>query len=123
MKLTDTLIYFNDSDPTDRYQAVGRGVHMDYVQEHLKTEKKINFGDSQELSNGVEIEILADTVYVKVRHKKQTNIRRTTRRNNTTATRKKSRNKTEQSKKQTKREINYSGLRANNLAPCFNCYN
>lgn len=73
MKLTDTLIYFNDSDPTDRYQAVGRGVHMDYVQEHLKTEKKINFGDSQELSNRVEIEILADTVYVKVRHKnKQT---------------------------------------------------
>lgn len=49
---------------------------MDFVQEHLKTEKKINFGDSQERSNNIEIEILADTVYVKVRHKtKQTNIK------------------------------------------------
>jgi len=57
----------------DRYQAVGRKVHMDFVQEHLKTEKKINFADSQERSNDIEIEILADTVYVKVRHnKKQT---------------------------------------------------
>ena len=46
---------------------------MDYVQEHLKTEKKINFGDSQEQSNGIEIEILADTVYVKVRHKNNNN--------------------------------------------------
>ena len=76
-----------DSDPTDRYQAVGRSVHMDYVQEYLKTEKKINFGDSQELPNSVEIEILADTVYVKVRHKnKQTNMSTPTRRNKTTAT-------------------------------------
>jgi len=46
---------------------------MDYVQEYLKTEKKINFGDSQELPNGVELEILADTIYVKVGHKKKTN--------------------------------------------------
>ena len=46
---------------------------MDFVQEHLKTEKKVNFGDSQERSNGIEIEILADTIYAKVRHKnKQT---------------------------------------------------
>lgn len=48
---------------------MGRKVHMDFVEEHLKTEKKINFGDSQERSNDIEIEILADTVYVKVRHK------------------------------------------------------
>jgi len=41
---------------------------MDFVREHLGTKKKINFGDSQELSNGIEIEILADTVYVKVRY-------------------------------------------------------
>ena len=47
---------------------------MDYVQEHLKTERKINFGDSQERANGIEIEILADTVYVKVRHKNETNM-------------------------------------------------
>ena len=55
-----------DCDPTDRYQAVGRKVYMDYVQEQLKTEKKVDLGDSQERSNDIDIEILADTVYVKV---------------------------------------------------------
>ena len=58
---------------TDRYQAVGRKVYMDYVQEQLKTEKKVNLGDSQERPNDIDIEILADTVYVKVSQKnKQT---------------------------------------------------
>lgn len=46
---------------------------MDYVQEQLKTEKKVNLGDSQERPNDIDIEILADTVYVKVSQKnKQT---------------------------------------------------
>ena len=39
---------------------------MDFVKEHLETQKMINFGDSQELPNNIELEILADTVYVRV---------------------------------------------------------
>ena len=39
---------------------------MDFVQEHLSTKKNVNFGDSQERPNHIELEILADTVYVKV---------------------------------------------------------
>lgn len=45
---------------------------MDFVQEHLK-KKEISFEDSQELSNNIELEILADTIYVKVRSKKNYN--------------------------------------------------
>ncbi len=51
---------------SDRYQVIGRNVHMDFVQEHLRTKKNVDFGDSQERSNNIELEILADTVYVKV---------------------------------------------------------
>ena len=40
---------------------------MDFVKEHLETRKMINFGDSQERPNNIEREILADTVYVRVR--------------------------------------------------------
>ncbi|KAL9982966.1 hypothetical protein ACROYT_G005081 [Oculina patagonica] len=50
---------------SDRYQVIGRNVHMDYVQEHLRTKNNINLGDTQERSNNIELEILADTVYVK----------------------------------------------------------
>lgn len=39
---------------------------MDFVKEHLETQKMINFGDSQDRPNNVELEILADTVYVRV---------------------------------------------------------
>lgn len=39
---------------------------MAFVQEHLRTKKSVNFGDSQERPNHIELEILADTVYVKV---------------------------------------------------------
>ncbi|KAJ7390265.1 hypothetical protein OS493_026138 [Desmophyllum pertusum] len=50
---------------SDRYQAVGRVVHMDFVQEHLRTKKNVNFGNSQERPNNIELEVLADTIYVK----------------------------------------------------------
>ena len=50
----------------DRYQVLGRVVHMDFVQEQLKTKKKVNFGDSQEQPNGIELEVMADTIYMKV---------------------------------------------------------
>ncbi|XP_078358209.1 EGF-like repeat and discoidin I-like domain-containing protein 3 [Oculina patagonica] len=52
---------------TDRYQVIGRKVHMDFVKEYLTAKKNVDFGDSQELPNNIELEILADTVYVKVR--------------------------------------------------------
>ena len=40
---------------------------MDFVKEQLKTKKKVNFGDSQEQTNGIELAVVADTIYVKVR--------------------------------------------------------
>ena len=40
---------------------------MDYVQEYFTKKKKENFGDSQASPNDLKLEILADTVYVKVR--------------------------------------------------------
>ena len=39
---------------------------MDFVKEHLETQKMINFGDSQDRPNNIELEILADAVYVRV---------------------------------------------------------
>lgn len=52
--------------PIDRYQVLGRTVHMDFVKEHLETKKNVNFGEKQDWPNDIELEILADTVYVKV---------------------------------------------------------
>ena len=40
---------------------------MDFVQEHLRVKKNVNFGDSQERPNNIELEVLAETVYVRVR--------------------------------------------------------
>lgn len=57
---------FLGSVPTDRYQVTGRKVHMDYVQQHLKAKKNVNFDDSQEQPNNIELEILADSIYVRV---------------------------------------------------------
>jgi len=53
---------------TDRYQVLGRNVHMDFVKEHLATTKGVNFQDSQDHPNNIELEVLADTIYVKVRY-------------------------------------------------------
>ncbi|CAH3128096.1 unnamed protein product, partial [Pocillopora meandrina] len=50
---------------SDRYQVLGRNVHMDYVQEHLRTKREVTFGETQERANRIELEILTDTVYVK----------------------------------------------------------
>ena len=41
-------------------------MHMDFVKEHLETQKMVDFGDSQHRPNNIELEILADTVYVRV---------------------------------------------------------
>ncbi|KAL9982967.1 hypothetical protein ACROYT_G005082 [Oculina patagonica] len=38
---------------------------MDFVQEHLRTQKNVNFEDTQERPNSIELEVLADTVYVR----------------------------------------------------------
>ena len=39
---------------------------MDYVQQHLRTKREVTFGQTQERANRIELEILTDTVYVKV---------------------------------------------------------
>ena len=39
---------------------------MDYVQKHLRIKRGVTFGQNQERANGIELEILSDTVYVKV---------------------------------------------------------
>ena len=53
--------------PTDRYQVIGRNVYMDFVKEHLENKQNVKIGKSQELPNNIELEVLADTIYVKVR--------------------------------------------------------
>ena len=50
-----------------KYQIIGRTVHLDFVQEHLREKRNINFNDIQEQPNSITVEIMADTVYVKVR--------------------------------------------------------
>ena len=42
---------------------------MDFVREHLTAKKSVDFSDSQERPNNIELEILADTVFVRVRCK------------------------------------------------------
>jgi len=55
------------TDPgVDHYRILGRNVHMDFVQEYFTKKKNENFGDSQASPNDLKLEILADTVYVKV---------------------------------------------------------
>lgn len=45
---------------------VGRVAHMDFIEENLRTKHGVNFQDEQERPNYIELEVLADTVYVKV---------------------------------------------------------
>lgn len=52
--------------PTERYRVVGRVAHMDFIEENLRTKHGVNFQDEQERPNNIELEVLADTVYVKV---------------------------------------------------------
>lgn len=40
---------------------------MKFVREHLETKKGVKFQDKQERPNNIEVEILADTVYLKVK--------------------------------------------------------
>ena len=39
---------------------------MDFIQENLRTKHDVNFQDEQERPNNIELEVLADAVYVKV---------------------------------------------------------
>lgn len=50
------------------YKVIGRNVHMDYVKDYLMVKKNVNFSDTQNIPNNIDIEILADTIYVKVLH-------------------------------------------------------
>lgn len=49
------------------YQALGRVIHMSYVQEQLATQKKVNFAAARDTMDLVQqLDILADTVYIQV---------------------------------------------------------
>jgi len=39
---------------------------MEFVKEHLTRKKGVKFQDSQDHPNNIELEVLADTIYVKV---------------------------------------------------------
>ena len=52
--------------PIDRYQVLGRVVHMNFVREYLTTKKNVNFRKSQSQPNNIELEVQADTVYIEV---------------------------------------------------------
>ncbi|CAH3128101.1 unnamed protein product [Pocillopora meandrina] len=49
---------------SDRYQVLGRNVHMNHVQERLCDQSEVTFGQNQKRANRIELEILSDTVYV-----------------------------------------------------------
>lgn len=66
--LISLTVFLCLSMSTDRYQVLGRNVHMDFVKEHLASKKGVNFQDSQDHPNNIELEVLADTIYVKVRY-------------------------------------------------------
>lgn len=51
---------------TERYQVLGRQVHMNYVEEYLRTKKQKFLYLLRLLSDNIVLEIHADTVYVMV---------------------------------------------------------
>ena len=56
-----------------KYQVMGRVVHMKYLQEHFAAKEKINFGRTQKRPNRIQLEVLADTVYIEVCKKSSVN--------------------------------------------------
>ncbi|XP_028517504.1 retinoschisin-like [Exaiptasia diaphana] len=54
---------------SDRYQVIGRNVHMEFVEEHLRAKKGLYLDDTQDSPNNINLEVLADTIYVKERSK------------------------------------------------------
>lgn len=39
---------------------------MHYVEEYLRLKKEVEFGDSQETANNIDVTVLADIIYTKV---------------------------------------------------------
>ena len=48
------------------YRVIGRVVHMHYVQEYLAAKENMKLGNVQRKPNRVQLEVLADTVYIEV---------------------------------------------------------
>ena len=48
------------------YRVIGRVVHMGYVQEYLAAKENMKLGNVQRKPNRVQLEVLADTVYIEV---------------------------------------------------------
>ncbi|PFX25476.1 Neuropilin-1 [Stylophora pistillata] len=49
---------------SDRYKVLGRTVDMNFVREHLTSQRSINFGDSQEWPNNIDLQVMADSIVV-----------------------------------------------------------
>ena len=64
--LINLRIFFTLKQIIDRYQVLGRNVHMNHVQERLRDQSEVTFGQNQKRANRIELEILSDTVYVQV---------------------------------------------------------
>ena len=59
---------------TGNYQVIGRVVHMNYLQEYFAAKKSMKFGNIQRKPNRLQLEILADTVYIEVCIQKSMNV-------------------------------------------------
>lgn len=46
---------------------------MDFVREHLTAKRSVDLDGTQDVPNNIELEIMADTVYVRVRSKNYSN--------------------------------------------------
>ena len=51
---------------TGNYQVIGRVVHMNYLQEYFAAKESMKFGNIQRKPNRLQLEVLADTVYIEV---------------------------------------------------------
>ena len=60
------IFFYTLKQIIDRYQVLGRNVHMNHVQERLCDQSEVTFGQNQKRANRIELEILSDTVYVQV---------------------------------------------------------
>ncbi|RMX47141.1 hypothetical protein pdam_00016212 [Pocillopora damicornis] len=62
MKWTETPAVI--SKGKREYRVIGRVVHMGYVQEYLAAKENMKLGNVQRKPNRVQLEVLADTVYI-----------------------------------------------------------
>ena len=51
----------------DHYRVLGRVIHMSYIREQLRTQRRLNFDAArQNVRHAPQLEILTDTLYIQV---------------------------------------------------------